>query len=61
MRAWQVLMGPLSEVVLECLYICMSVCNGFTTKVYKFTYPPACAPLDELEFHDTMEDIEERQ
>ena len=40
-------MGPWSEVVLVCT--CMSVHNGFTTEVYKFTYPPSHAHLGALE------------
>ena len=32
------LMGPYSEVVLVCMYVCMYVRNGFTTEVYEFTY-----------------------
>ena len=31
-------MGPYSEVVLVCMYVCMSVRNGFTTEIYEFTY-----------------------
>ena len=31
-------MGPYSEVVLVCMYVCTSVRNGFTTEVYEFTY-----------------------
>ena len=31
-------MGPYSEVVLVCMYVCMSVRNWFTTEVYEFTY-----------------------
>ena len=41
MRAWwarQAFMGPYSEVVLVCMYVCMYVRNGFTTEVYEFTY-----------------------
>ena len=34
MRARRAFMGPYSEAVL----VCMSVCNGFTTEVYEFTY-----------------------
>ena len=37
-RARRALMGPYSEVVLVCMYVCMSVRNGFTTEVYEFTY-----------------------
>ena len=37
-RARRALMGPDSEVVLVCMYVCMSVRNGFTTEVYEFTY-----------------------
>ena len=38
MRARRALMGPYSEVVLVCMYVCMSVRNGFTAEVYEFTY-----------------------
>ena len=38
MRARRALMGPYSEVLLVCMYVCMSVRNGFTTEVYKFKY-----------------------
>ena len=38
MRARRALMGPLSEVVLVHMYVCMSVRNGFMTELYKFTY-----------------------
>ena len=37
-RVRRVLMGPYSEIVLVCMYVCMSVRNGFTTEVYEFTY-----------------------
>ena len=40
-RAWwarQAFMGPYSEVVLVCMYVCVYVRNGFTTEVYEFTY-----------------------
>ena len=43
-RAWRALMGPYSEVVLECMYVCMSVRNGFTTEVYEFTYSVCTLP-----------------
>ena len=49
MRARRALMGPNSEVVLVCMYVCLSVHNGFTTEVYEFTYPPARARLGALE------------
>ena len=32
-RARRALMGPYSEVVLVCMYVCMYVHNGFTTEV----------------------------
>ena len=35
-RARRALMGPYFEVVLVCMYVCMSVRNGFTTEVYEF-------------------------
>ena len=31
------------------IYVFMFVCNGFTTEVYEFMYPPARAPLGALE------------
>ena len=37
-QARRALMRPYSEVVLVCMYVCMSVRNGFTTEVYEFTY-----------------------
>ena len=37
-RARRALMGPYSDVVLVCMYVCMYVRNGFTTEVYEFTY-----------------------
>ena len=38
MRVRQALMEPYSEVVLVCMYVCMSVRNRFTTEVYEFMY-----------------------
>ena len=38
MRARRAPMGPYSEVVLVCMYVCMSIRNGFMTEVYEFTY-----------------------
>ena len=55
-------MGPQSEVMLVCMYVSMSVRNGFMTEVYNFTYSLRGAPLGALELtYDTMEDLEERQ
>ena len=44
MQARRALMGPYSEVVLVCMYVCMSVHNGFTTEVYEFTYSVSTHP-----------------
>ena len=47
------------------MYVCMSVCNGFTTEVYEFTYSVCTLRhvpvLVSHRVHDTMEDLEERR
>ena len=46
-----------------CVYVCMSVRNGFTTEVYEFTYSVCTLRLGALSSrraHDMMEDLEER-
>ena len=38
MQAWQALVGPWGEVMLVCMYVCMSVRNGLTIEIYEFMH-----------------------
>ena len=62
-RTQRALMGPYSEVVLVCMYVCMCV-TGLQLKYtsLRIVYVPSGTCLSWCaRAHDTMEDLEDRE